>query len=194
MIPAFVLAFAGYWKSDSVLALLPAIGQAAHADAGNATPGRGQVGNTTIVTREPSKTTIVGSGHPATKDVAVADFDSLEIVHPFEVEVIRADSFGVTVTADDNLLEHVEAVKKGSSLKINLGEGKIYRIKSGSLKVMVRMPALASLGLSHGARGTVRGFKSNRDLKVRGSHGSTLDGEIEAGNLASRHPTGALFN
>jgi eukaryotic-like serine/threonine-protein kinase len=183
MIPALVLAFAGYWKSDSVLSLLPAIGQFAHADAANAPPGRGQDGNVTLATREPSKTTIIGSGHPATKDVGVADFDSLEIVHPFEVEIIRADSFGVTVTADDNVLEHVEAIKKGSSLKINLAEGKLYRIKRGSLKTTVRMPTLLSLGLSHGARGTVRGFKSNRDLNVRASHGSTLDGEVEAGNL-----------
>jgi hypothetical protein len=193
MIPALVLAFAGYWKSDSVLALLPAIGQSAHAHATNAAPGRGQDGNTTIVTREPSKTTIVGSGHPATKDVGVADFDSLEIVHPFEVEVVRADRFGVTLTADDNVLEHVEAVKKGSSLKINLGEGKIYRVKAGSLKALVRMPALSSLGLSHGARGTVRGFKSNQDLKVAASHGSRLDGEVEAGNLVAEASHGSTL-
>ena len=39
------------------------------------------------------------------------------------------------------------------------------------------------LGLSHGARGTVRGFKSNQGLDVRASHGSILDGEIEAGDI-----------
>ena len=140
-----------------------------------------------------SKNTIVGSGHPDTKVLAVADFDSVEIVHPFQVEVIQADRFGVTVTADDNVLEHVKAVKEGSSLKINLEEGKIYRVKAGSLKATVRMPVLARLGLSHGARGTVRGFKSNQGLNVRASHGSTLDGEIEAGDIVMEASHGSTL-
>ena len=124
----------------------------------------------------------------------LADFDSLEIMHPFRVEVIRADRFGVTVTADDNVLEHVKAIKEGSALKIALEEGKSYRMKAGSLKATVRMPALARLGLSHGARGTVRGFKSDRNLKVRVSHGSTLEGEIEAGDVAFEASHGSTLD
>ena len=105
------------------------------------------------------------------------------------MEVTRADQFGVSVTADDNVLEHVKAVKEGSSLKVALEEGKRYRVKAGSLKLNVAMPALAGLGLSHGARATIGGFRSDRVFQARLSHGATLQGEIEAGNmnLAATH-------
>ena len=105
-------------------------------------------------------------------------------MHPFRVEVIQAARFGVTVTADDNVLEHVKALKEGTVLKIALAEGKNYRLKAGSLKATVGMPALARVGLSHGARGTIRGFKSDRGFTAHASHGSTLEGEIEAGDIA----------
>ena len=194
MFPALFLAFAGYWKSDAVLAVLPATGQLTKADPANGPRVGGQDGNVTITSQGGAAAaqvrsdkslgaTIVGSGHPRTKALPIADFESLEIVHPFQIEVIQADRFGVTVTADDNVLDHVKAIKDGKALKISLEEGKIYRLKGGSLKAVVRMPALARLGLSHGARGTVRGFKSNQGLNIRVSHGSTLDGEVKAGDV-----------
>jgi eukaryotic-like serine/threonine-protein kinase len=137
----------------------------------------------------PSDSSIVGSGRPASKTLALAGFEHLDVTHPFLVDVTRADQFGVSVTADDNVLEHVKAVKEGSSLKVALEEGKRYRVKAGSLKLTVAMPALAGLGLSHGARATIGGFRSDRVFQARLSHGATLQGEIEGGNmtLAATH-------
>jgi eukaryotic-like serine/threonine-protein kinase len=194
MIPALALAVAAYENPGSIFPFLPFMSRPESPDASNGAAGIGQEGKVSIVTQggaltsrvtsdDPSKAMITGSGHPATKVLPVADFDSLEIRHPFQVEVTRADQFGVTVTADDNVLEHVKALKEGSALKIDLEEGKIYRVKTGSLKAVIRMPALARLGLSHGARGTVRGFKSNQGLNLRASHGSALEGEVEAGDI-----------
>jgi serine/threonine-protein kinase len=126
---------------------------------------------------------VFGSGKSASKDLAIADFESVEVMHPFLVEVVRADRFGVTVTADDNVLEHIKAVKDKSALKLGLAEGKNYRLKAGSLKATIAMPALARIGLTHGARGTIRGFRSDRSFEARASHGSLLEGEIEAGDM-----------
>ena len=57
-------------------------------------------------------------------------------------------------------------------------------MKAGSLKATIGMPALSGLGLSHGAHATVRGFKSDRPFKARLSHGATLEGEIESGDIS----------
>ena len=195
MIPVLAVAVAAYENPASIFALLTAMARPGLPEARDGAAGIGQDGDDSIFTQggapssqvtsdNLSKVTIIGSGHPQTKVLAIADFDSLEIRHPFQAEVVRGDQFGVTVTADDNVLEHVKALKESSALKIDLEEGKIYRMKAGSLKVMVRMPALARLGLSHGARGTVRGFKSNQGLNLRASHGSALEGEVEAGDIA----------
>jgi serine/threonine-protein kinase len=141
-----------------------------------------------------SSNSIVGSGRPATRALGLADFESLDVMHPFLVDVTRADRFGVTVTADDNVLEYVSAVKEGPILKITLAEGKNYRIKAGSLKVAVGLPALAGIGLSHGARATVRGFKSDRSFRARVAHGGTLEGDLEAGDVAVEATHGSTIH
>ena len=43
------------------------------------------------------------------------------------------------------------------------------------------MPALYSLGLSHGARAAIRGFESHGPFEATASHGSLLEGTIAAG-------------
>jgi hypothetical protein len=127
---------------------------------------------------------IVGSGKPETREVKLADFASVEVRYPFQVEIKHAGGFGVTLTADDNVLKHVKADKVGRALEITLEEGKTYRLKRGSLKVEVSMPTLESIGLSHGARGTILGFRSDRSFTAETSHGSRLDGEIEFGDVS----------
>jgi serine/threonine-protein kinase len=126
---------------------------------------------------------IVGSGTPATRELKLADFDNVQIRHPFQVQVKRTDGFNVSVTADDNVIPHVKAEKVGSRLEISLEDGKTYRLKKGSLKVNVGMPSLADIGASHGARVRIEGFRSDRPFQARATHGSTLDGEIEAGDV-----------
>src|SRR5262249_13817904 len=101
-----------------------------------------------------------------------------------QVEVVRANRFQVAVTADDNVIDHVKAVKEGSTLSIMLEENKTYHLKAGSLGLKVSMPALSSIGLSHGARGTIAGFKSDRPFSANVSHGALLDGSVEAGDTA----------
>ena len=165
-------AFLSFLGDNATRAVTPA----GAGDGGAAAP---QVNGST-----PSNDPIIGSGHPATKVMELTDFESLEVIHPFRVEVVRADQFTVKVTADDNVLEHVKALKEGSALKIALAEGKNYRMKAGSLKATIGMPALSGLGLSHGAHATVRGFKSDRPFKARLSHGATLEGEIESGDIS----------
>ena len=165
--------------------------QAANAAEGGGwrSPGRsGRRGQKTRVTR------LSARAIRPRRNLGLTDFDSLEIMHPFLVEVIRADRFGVSVTADDNVLEHVKAVKEGSALKISLEEGKNYRMKAGSLKARSSMPALAELGLSHGPTGRFvassrtdpsrprcpmaarwRARSRRGDISFDASHGSTLD-------------------
>jgi serine/threonine-protein kinase len=110
---------------------------------------------------------IVGSGKLATNELAVADFDSLEVLHPFQVEVVRANRFHVDVTADDNVINHVKGVKEGSTLTIMLDENKTYHLKAGSLGLKISMPALSSIGLSHGPAPQSQGSSPNGPSRPR---------------------------
>jgi len=147
--------------------------------------GQGRPSANVIISNQGDRdrATIVGSEKPATKVWNLADFTSVEIIHPFRAEVTRADRFNVTVTADDNVLDHVVVAKDGTRLRVGLEDNRSYRLRRNSLKVAIAMPVLNSIDLSHGARAATRGFESHGPFEARASHGSLLEGTLKAGRL-----------
>ncbi len=147
--------------------------------------GRGQApANVVVIGRDQDgSSTIVGSGKAATKSFNMTDFSSVEIAHLFRAEVTRADRFAVSVTADDNILDHIRVVKEGTRLRIGLEDNRSYRLRRNSLKVAIAMPALDAIDLTHGAHAMIRGFESHRPLAANAMHGSLLEGTVAAGRL-----------
>jgi len=115
---------------------------------------------------------IVGSGDLITQEMDFADFTKLEIGHVFQAQVTRADSFSVSLTVDDNLLEYVTVRKSGNTLSIYLKGGYAY---IGTTKIVeITMPKLDKMSLSGGASGVVSGFRSLERLELAASGSSTL--------------------
>ena len=105
----------------------------------------------------PGSTTITGSGDVVTREEPITDFDKVDVSHAFQVDISQGDTFSVIVRVDDNMVEYLEVVKQGDTLKIGLKPS----------------------GASHV---TVTGFKSTKDLDVNLSGASRLRGDIEAGD------------
>jgi eukaryotic-like serine/threonine-protein kinase len=145
-------------------------------------PERGQQ-STVVITGQDDHPTIVGSGKPATKAWNLADFNAVEILHPFRAELTRADRFAVSVTADDNVLDHIQVEKRGSQLRVGLEDNRSYRLRRDSLKVAISMPGLEALTLTHGARAMIHGFESKQPFEARLLHGSLLEGTIVSGAI-----------
>ena len=106
---------------------------------------------------------LTGSGNVVTQEEAVTGFDMLDISHGFQVDVSQGETFRVVIRADDNLVEHVQVVKEGSTLKLGLKPGRSYTLIDSTLEAEVTMPELAGADLSGG---------------------SHLRGEIDAGDIA----------
>jgi RNA polymerase sigma factor (sigma-70 family) len=124
---------------------------------------------------------IRGSGKEATKEFKVSGFTTVEVGDVFQVEITQADSFRTTITADDNVLPFVNAVKEGNTLKIRL-DGQNRSFQNVTLKASVAMPSLEGVTLRGASHVTLGGFKSATDFKVRASEASKLQGEIQAGD------------
>jgi eukaryotic-like serine/threonine-protein kinase len=139
--------------------------------------------STVVITGQDDHPTIVGSGKPATKAWNLADFNAVEIMHPFRAELTRADRFAVSVTADDNVLDHIQVEKRGSRLRIGLEDNRSYRLRRDSLKVAISMPGLEALTLTHSARAVIHGFESKQPFEARLLHGSLLEGTIVSGAI-----------
>jgi hypothetical protein len=126
---------------------------------------------------------VPGSGNLTTQEFDFSDFTRVEVGSAFQVEVVQADSYRVSVTADDNLFEYIKVSKQGETLKIGL---KLLPLRPlfSTLKAEITMPQIYGLDLSGATRGTVSGFSSTDNLDTELSGASSLNlMEMSAGDV-----------
>ena len=128
---------------------------------------------------------LVGSGNLETETYAFSDFTQVEIGSAFEFEIEQSSSYGINITADDNVMEYIQVSKDGRTLKIGLrtGLGIFPGPVSATLRASVTMPQLRGLTASGASHGTVSGFSSSEDLDVTVSGASRVSGDITAGDV-----------
>jgi len=126
---------------------------------------------------------VVGSGNLDTEKMDFSDFSIVEVGWAFEVGITQSGSYSVSITADDNLFDYIEASKTGDRLTIGLKPGYSYQWPL-TLRAEITMPDLYELKLSGATRGTVEGFNSSHKFVLGISGASTLDAsDISAGEI-----------
>lgn len=126
--------------------------------------------------------TITGSGNVITREEAITSFDKVDISHSFNVQIEQGENFRVLIRVDDNLVEHLNVVKQGSTLKIYLKPNRAYNIINATMAAEITMPELVGLELSGSSDASISGFDSSNSLVVDLSGNSTLLGNIQAGD------------
>jgi hypothetical protein len=127
-----------------------------------------------------SQIPITGSGNVISQEEPISDFDKVDISSSFDVDISQGKSFSVVIRVDDNLVEHLQVVKEGSTLKIGLDPNRNYTASNATMEAAVTMPELIGLDLSGASQATITGFMSANDLSVDLSGASSLVGDIEA--------------
>jgi len=142
-----------------------------------------------------------GSGNLETRQYDFSDFTKVEISSAFDYEIERSNTYSISITADDNMFEHIEVTKQGDTLEIDLKP--FLNFGTVTLEATITMPELHGLDSSGATRGTITGFNSSDDLDlnvsgaskvnfsnittgdVKGdiSGASKLEGEITTGNI-----------
>jgi hypothetical protein len=110
------------------------------------------------------------------------DFEKVEVVYDFTVDISQGEEFSVVLNVPDNLVELLEVGKEGDTLKIGLKEGGQGIL--GRKQVEITMPELTGLKLIGSSDGSITGFKSAQTLDVSLSGNSSLKGDIEAGDVS----------
>ena len=118
-------------------------------------------------------TTISGSGNVVTQEYDLTGFDAIDISHAFNVVVSQGETYSVIVRVDDNLVEHLNVVKQGSTLKIGLKPNLNYNVQNATLDAEVTMPALSGVEASGSSDVTATGFNSTNAFQVDLSGAST---------------------
>jgi serine/threonine-protein kinase len=175
---AIALAFGPAANRKGALKFLAAVVPAVTKDSEQAPNRTG--GNTSIVyvgQDEGKNPRIVGSGKSAAKEWSITDFTGVEIRSTFRARISKGADFKITTTADDNVLPYVRVSKEGSTLKVGLQDNQSYELKT-RLGVEITLPALATLDLSGATQASLSGFKGEKELKVKISGASKVDGSL----------------
>ncbi len=123
---------------------------------------------------------VTGSGNIISRTFSFVDFTKARISYGFTAEVKAASTYGVTVTADDNIFEYIQVDKDGDTISIGIKPGSY---EQSHLQATILMPALRGIELSDGGRTDISGFSSSNDLSIKLSDGTDLSGSLTAGNV-----------
>lgn len=127
--------------------------------------------------------TVTGSGVAESRDFDLSGFSAVQGEAAFEIQLIRADSYSVRVTADDNLWNVLDIKVTDSTLHLGFKSG--VAALNTTLKASVTMPGLSTLDLSGASRATVSGFSSGNNVKLTLSGASQIDiQDIETGDVS----------
>ena len=125
---------------------------------------------------------ITGSGNVITREEAVTGFDKVDISQSFNVDITQGENYRVVIRVDDNLVEYLNIVKQGSTLKIGLDPNRSYTITNATMEAEVTMPELVGLDLSGSSDANISGFDTSNSLTFELSGNSELSGDIQGGD------------
>lgn len=129
-----------------------------------------------------------GSGNIETREFDFSDFTKVEIGSAFNFEISRSDSYGISITMDDNMFENIQVTKEGETLKIGIPSRialiTIEDFGTTVRKAVIRMPQLTGLDISGASEGIISGFESTEELEMDVSGASELSfRNLVAGNI-----------
>jgi hypothetical protein len=127
-------------------------------------------------------------GNTITRDEDFSDFTIVDIGSAFEAEITQSNSaeitqsnsYSIKITADENIMEHIQVSKTGETLSISIKPGIL--IQAVTLKADITMPELHELRFSGATHGIATGFSSPHNLTLTLSGASSLDPDISAGH------------
>jgi hypothetical protein len=125
---------------------------------------------------------LTGSGKLATRDFAFTNFKDVEASYAFQLEVLRSDSYSVSVTVDDNLVDALDVTQSGSRIHIGLKPGSYTRTTQ---RARVSLPNLRRLDLSGACNASLSGFQSGDPLALGLSGASKANGGATAGAVTA---------
>lgn len=113
------------------------------------------------------------------------DFSRVELRTAADVDITVGESFSVTVTADDELMEETEIIVRGDRLLIkrkNEDERRFFDWKSdGDMDVVITMPEIEEMQINGSGDTVIRGVDSDElELSINGSGNLDVSGKSKS--------------
>ena len=145
----------------------------------------------------------MGSGPASTKTYEVDGFNGIDVCCGFHAIVTGGENFDVAVTADQEVLPHVQVVRDGGTVERTLDGNRGGSFLTTTLEVRNAMPELQRVVLSGGARLELgESIRRGLHLVLDGSGGARADltkmqvdqasARLSGGSTAAVTTTGTL--
>ena len=134
------------------------------------------------------------AGVVTTKYFDLKDFNAIEVGDGIIVDISASDTYEIDINTNENILKNVTVVKDGKTLKIGHKWQGMIGFSNNTIEAKITMPELTGLTIANGTKGTIRGFKSNKDTDITIADGSHIDLDMETGNFTAKIANGSYLN
>jgi len=123
---------------------------------------------------------IRGNGTITQQNFPLNDFKTVSVSGDWTVEIIRNETFSVTVDADKNLFDYLD-IRVDGSHNLHIGFKKGYAISNAHCKASIKMPILERLTTSDSITGVIKSFNNMSEKAM--SIAISGSGDITANNI-----------
>jgi hypothetical protein len=119
-----------------------------------------------------------GTGPIIEKTYDIQDFTEIEASSSFTIEVRQSNDYSVVVSTHENIIDHLDVVLSGDTLKLRLKPGSYAHT---DLKAIISTPELHGFTISGASKGDIQGFQSDADFDLNVSGASRLNLDMQTG-------------
>lgn len=133
-----------------------------------------------------ARETLVGSGKMATEARPVSGFTHVGIVVPGKVQLTQGNTESLTITADDNVLPHIESVVEKGVLKVRFRHDHDLSVRNVTITLVVNARELDGISIGGSGDVTASAIKSPKLALNIGGSGNVKVASVDAAEVAVR--------
>ncbi len=122
----------------------------------------------------------------STKQFNLTNFNRVHVKFAMEIEILRADTFSISVSGSDTQINNINVTQEGDRLTMgyNINLMSIFAAPFSRIHARITLPELHELTISGAARCSVKGFNSPNEFDLFVSGASRLDfSEMSIGDM-----------
>ena len=121
-----------------------------------------------------------------TREFNLTGFSRIAVRFAMEIEIIRSDSYGITISGSDALLDNIDIYAEEDKLVLGyrLNILSFFTAPFANASARITLPELREMDIAMAAHCKISGFKSSGDLAVKASGASKINiSDISANNF-----------
>jgi hypothetical protein len=121
-----------------------------------------------------------------TKNFNISGFKRVYIKYAMEAEIVRSETYGVSISGSDTLIDNIDVFLEGDKLVLgyNLNLISLFAAPFTRARARIALPDLRELKIVGAARCTLHGFSSQEDFMLQVAGASKMDiDEMTVGNM-----------